>query len=105
MKVSVSLLFPLSGLISIDFPSEICFGLDAMKAEQAIRSAEHLLEDVFRFAEGTGGHDDPAWGFSDKYGVAVAGSALKQAVLSLLPKGIGVEYRNAAHIAIHDISL
>lgn len=86
----------------IDFTSMICCHLDAMKNDQAIQSTERFFESVFRFAETADG-DDPTWGFSDKQGIGIAGSALKRVVLSLLPKGLDADYTKAEHFAVRDI--
>ncbi len=86
----------------LDFGSMICCQLDAMRNDEAIQSIERFFESVFRFAESSN-DEDPTWGFSDKQGIGIAGSALKRVVLSLLPKGLDADYKKAAHFAIHDV--
>ncbi len=83
----------------LDFRSTIMCQLDSMKAEKAIPSVEQFFESIFRFAEASGG-SDPTWGFSDAQGLRIAGSALKQAVLSLLPKSVGEEAAKAKHFVV-----
>jgi len=87
----------------IDFTSAISCQLDTMKSDQAIQSVERFFESIFRFAE-TSNDEDPTWGFSDAQGLKVAGSALKRAVLNLLPKTVGEEYRKAEHFVVQDVA-
>ena len=86
----------------LDYTSMICCQLDAMKSDQAIPSIERFFETVFRFAE-SANDEDPTWGFSDKQGIGVAGSALKRVVLSLLPKGLDSDYKKAEHFVVRDV--
>ena len=87
----------------IDFSSTIVCQLDAMKEDKAIPSVERFFESIFRFAESADDRD-PTWGFSDKQGLSVAGSALKRVVLSLLPRNLAADYRKAVHFAIRDVA-
>lgn len=88
---------------SLDFSSAIVCDLDRMIRDGAIHSVRRFFEDVFRFAEGAK-TPDPTWGFSDTMGARTAGSALKQVILSLLPKDLGNDYKRAEHFAIRDVS-
>lgn len=94
---------PPANVAQLDFGTLVCCQLDLMKADQAILSVERFFESVFRFAETADGAD-PVWSFSDQQGVDIAGSALKRAVLSLLPAGVQAEYRKAEHLAVRDLS-
>lgn len=87
----------------LDFSAAIVCKLDEMKSDGAIASVASFFEDIFRYAEKAGG-DDPTWGFSDSRGLAVAGSALKKFILSLLPKELGKDVKRIEHFAIRDIS-
>jgi len=87
----------------IDFSSAISCQLDKMKREGAITSVEAFFEEIFRFSETTRGRD-PTWGFSDKKGIAIAGSALKRLILELLPRKIGDDLRRLEHLAVRDVS-
>lgn len=87
----------------IEFRSTIVCQLDSMKEDKAIPSVERFFESIFRFAE-SADDTDPAWGFSDKQGLSVTGSALKRVVLSLLPRELGTDYRKAEHFAIRDVA-
>lgn len=87
---------------TLDYTSMICCQLDAMMADQAIQSIERFFELIFRFAE-SANDEDPTWGFSDKQGIGVAGSALKRVVLSLLPRGLDADYKKAEHFAVRDV--
>lgn len=75
-----------------------------MKTDGAIVSVEQFFESIFRFAEEFDG-SDPAWGFSDAQGRAIAGSALKRLVLSLLPKKLSDEAERAVHFVAKDINV
>jgi len=86
----------------LKYSSMICCQLDSMKSDQAIQSVERFFESVFRFAE-SADDEDPTWGFSDKQGISVAGSALKRVVLSLLPKGLDADYKKAEHFGVRDV--
>jgi len=86
----------------LDFNSAVVCDLEQMKRDDAITSVPRFFEDIFRYA-GKAPADDPAWGFSDKMGLHVAGSALKRVVLSLLPRKLDEDYRRAEHFAIRDI--
>lgn len=94
---------PPANTVQLDFSALVCCQLDLMKADQAILSVERFFESVFRFAESAGG-TDPVWSFSDRQGVGIAGSALKRAVLSLLPMGVEADYRKAEHFAVRDVA-
>lgn len=87
----------------LDFSSVVCCQLDLMKRDQAIESVERFFESVIRFAE-SADDSDPTWSFSDKQGLGIAGSALKRAILSLLPKGLDAEYAKVEHFAVRDVA-
>ena len=87
----------------LDFSTAIVINLDKAKAEKAIVNVEQFFEDVFRYAETQSG-DDPTWGFSDRMGKRVAGSALKSLVLAILPKSIEEDARKAFHFYVSDIN-
>lgn len=86
----------------LDFGRAVVCNLDKMKKDGAIVSIESYFEDIFKFAESTNG-DDPTWGFSNKKGTDVAGSALKRLLLSLVPDTISEEAKHAAHFAVKNI--
>lgn len=87
----------------IDWSSAIYCDLDQMKRDNAITSVRRFFEDIFRFVDSYEG-DDPVWGFSDKQGIANAGSALQRIILSLLPKNIGKIYCETKHLAVKDLA-
>jgi len=86
----------------LDYGRAVVCDLDKMKKDDAIVSIESYFEDIFKFAENTKG-DDPTWGFSNKKGKDVAGSALKRVLLSLVPVTISKEAKHAAHFAVKNI--
>jgi hypothetical protein len=89
-------------IAEVDFDSAIVCQLDSMKEDKAIKSVEQFFETIFRFAQSASGKD-PTWGFSDKQGVRVAGSALKRVALSFLPKGLDEDIKKAEHFAVQAI--
>lgn len=91
------------GRTSIDFTSAIVCDLDRMISDGAIQSVRRFFEEVFRFAEKAGG-DDPTWGFSDRLGGGIATSALKRAILSVLPANLRREYCRAEHFVVRDLN-
>lgn len=94
---------PSTNNIDIDFSSTICCQLDQMVEEKAIRGVDRFFEDIFRFAENaTGG--DPTWGFSDRKGLAVTGSAIRRVILSLIPKKLGADVQKLEHFAVRNVA-
>jgi hypothetical protein len=92
-----------AGNSCIDLSSAICADLDHMKEIGAIRSVSSFFEQIFRYAENQDGVD-PTWGFSDVAGLRIAGSALKEVLLSLVPKPLRHSVERAAGFAIRDIA-
>ena len=86
----------------VNYSSVLCCRLDNMLKDGAIHSVEQFFESIFSFSERTFA-EDPVWGFSDKRAIEIGGSALKRAVLSLLPKLIAEEYAKAEHFAVRDL--
>ena len=91
-----------SSEVQLDFGSAIVCNLEAMSKDQAFTSVRAFIEGVFRFAK-RNSELNPAWGLSDEFGLSVAASSLKQAVLSLLPNKLKDSYTKAGHYAIHNI--
>jgi hypothetical protein len=87
----------------LDLSSAICTDLDEMKRVGAITSVESFFERLFRYAEKPD-RINPTWGFSDKAGLKVAGSAFIALILSFLPKSLAADAVKAAHFAVRDIS-
>lgn len=74
-----------------------------MSKDQAFTSVRAFFEGIFRFAK-KNSSSNPAWGLSDAASLSVAGSSLKQAVLSLLPSSLKDSYKKAEHYAIRNIA-
>lgn len=91
------------GGVELDFSSAIAADLIKMKADGAILSVDSFFETIFKYAESQDGKD-PTWGFSDQAGKAVAGSALRSLLISLLPKGLQEDAKKAFHFAVADVS-
>jgi hypothetical protein len=88
---------------AVDFNTAVLIDLDKAKQEEAFANVEHLFEDIIRYAQRQNG-TDPAWGFSDRKGSELIGSALKQLVLSTLPKPLRAEARKAFHFFVRDLT-
>lgn len=89
--------------VYLDFSTAISLNLERMLADKAITTVPMFFEDIFKFADGFDG-TDPTWSFSDSTGAKLAGSALKQVILNLLPKGVRENASKAFHFAVRDIS-
>jgi hypothetical protein len=90
------------GEIHLNFDSSIVCNLEAMHKDQAFTSVRAFFEGIFRFAKKSS-CSDPAWALSDAAGLRIARSALKDAVLSLLPKNLKESYKKAEHYAVKSI--
>src|SRR5258705_4272219 len=87
----------------IDFASAVVVDLDRAQKIDAFPSVEHFFEDIVRYVESSPG-DDPTWGFSDRMGRKVAGSALRSLVLRLLPEAVRADAERAAHFVVRNLS-
>jgi hypothetical protein len=68
----------------VDFSSALSITLEKLEYDGALSNAGMLFERILAYAE-TCKADDPTWGFSDAMGMNVAGSALKNLFISILP--------------------
>jgi hypothetical protein len=82
-----------------DFNSMIVCKLEKWMRIGAIEDVQDFFERIFRYAKNATG-DDPTWGFSDKEGVRSLSDALKELVLSLVPKNFGKELSKTAVFAV-----
>ncbi|MGX9417636.1 hypothetical protein ACWU4D_09815 [Vibrio sp. WJH972] len=92
-----------TGEAKLDFGSAIVCNLEAMSKDQAFTSVRAFFEGIFRFAK-KNSCSNPAWGLSDAAGLDIAGSSIKQAVLSLLPSNLKDSYKKAEHYVIRNIA-
>ncbi len=92
-----------TGIIEIDYSNAIVCNLEAMSKDKAFTSVRAFFEGLFKYAK-KNSRNNPAWGYSDKAGMGIAKSAIKDAILSLLPKNLKENYSKASHYAIRDIS-
>lgn len=83
--------------------NSIVCNLDRMVNEGAISSVEEFFEKIFQFAE-TRDLENPVWSISDNFGKKAVGGALKRLVLSLLPKNLSRDVRNACKFAVVDLT-
>ena len=91
------------GNTSLDYGAAIVCNLEAMLKDKAFSSVRAFFEGVFRFAKKHSCSDE-AWALSDNKGLQVGGAALKEAVLSLLPKSLKESYKKAEHYAVRDLA-
>lgn len=92
------------GCAYLDFSSAIAVDLIKLKAEKVVDSVDSLFERIFQYAENQDG-SDPTWGFSDRSGLRLVGSALKNMLLESLPKGLQKDAKSAFHFVVSDVSL
>lgn len=89
--------------VILDYSSAVVLTLERALESKAIPSVPALVEDLVAFAEQYEG-TDPSWGFSDAQGKRVSMSALKEVLLSLLPKSVRSEARKAFQFVVRDLS-
>lgn len=90
---------------SLDMSSAIAVDLEKAQHDQAFRDVTGLAEAVFDFAKNLNESvDDPCWQFSDKQGLRVVKSSLKEFLVAYLPSWIKPEVRKAFHFITTDIS-
>lgn len=92
-----------NGEASLDYGSAIVCNLEAMSQAKAFTSVRAFFTDVFRFAKNNS-DSDPTWGLSDNRGIKLGSSALKEAVLSVLPKTLSDAYSRGEHFAVKSIA-
>lgn len=92
-----------SGQTVLNYSNAIVCNLEAMAKDGAFSSVRAFFTDIFRYAKKHSA-SDPAWGLSDNKGITIGRSALKDAVLSLLPKSLKESYKKAEHYAVRDLS-
>lgn len=92
-----------NGEASLDYGSAIVCNLEAMSQVKAFTSVRAFFTDVFRFAKNNS-DSDPTWGLSDNRGIKLGASALKEAVLSVLPKALSDAYSRGKHFAVKSIA-
>jgi len=91
------------GQTELDFQSAIVCNLEAMLQAKALTSVRAFFTGVFRYAK-TYSDSDPTWGLSDSSGVSIGKSALKDAILSLLPKPLSDAYQRGEHYVVRSIA-
>lgn len=92
-----------NGQTVMDYSFAIVCNLEAMQKDKAFTSVRSFFEGIFRFAK-KNSCINKTWGLSDQQGLRVGQSAIKEAVLSLLPRNLKVSYKKAEHYAVRDIS-
>lgn len=74
---------------------------NAMANDGAFSSVRASFESIIRYSASRG--EGGVWEFSDKNGVEMASSLLKDAILGLLPKTLQSRYRKAESYAVRQI--
>lgn len=92
-----------SGHTSLDYDSAIVCNLESMSQAKAFTSVRSFFTDVFRFAK-SNTDSDPTWGLSDKKGLRLGASAIKDAVLSVLPKPLSDAYSRGEYFSVRSIA-
>lgn len=88
--------------VKLDFSTAIICNLEKMSKNNAFTSVRAFFKDLFNYAK-QHSEADPTWGLSDHQGLEVGKSALKDAVLSLLPNQLKESYTKAENYAIRNI--
>ena len=86
----------------LDFSTAIVCNLEVMSKDGAFSSVRAFFNDLFNYAKKQS-TINPTWGLSDDRGLKVGKSALKDAILSLLPKNLKESYKKAEHYAVVNI--
>ncbi len=85
-----------------DLSDVVALTLERAVEDKAIRSVSSLIEDIIDVTENFKG-DNPAWVVSDKQGLRLSGSAIKQFLLSLLPAWAKDDANKAFHFYVKDL--
>lgn len=92
-----------TGTTELDFRNAIVCNLEAMAQAKAFTSVRAFFTGIFRYAK-THSDSDPTWGLSDTAGLKLGKDALKDAVLSLLPKSLNEAYQRGEHYVVRSIA-
>lgn len=92
-----------SGDIKLNYSDSIVCNLEAMAKDNAFSSVRSFFSNIFRYANNYS-DSNPTWSMSDKHGLIIGKSAIKDAVLSLLPNALKESYLKAEHYAIRNLS-
>lgn len=92
-----------TGEVIIDYRNAIVCNLEAMAKDNAFTSVRSFFEGLFKYAKKNSA-ENPAWDYSDEAGIGIANSAVKDAIISLLPEKLKDAYQKVNHYAIRDIS-
>jgi hypothetical protein len=93
-----------TGSASLDFHSAIALDLQRLREQRTSESIATLIGQLANYCERYSG-DDPTWGFSDKIGTRIAGSALWNLILSLFPESLRREASTARLFVTQDLSI
>lgn len=92
-----------NGSATLDYETAIVCNLEAMAQDKAFSSVRSFFSKIFHFAKSYT-QNDPTWGLSDKKGIVVGKSALKDAILSVLPKSLSDAYQRGEHYTIRSLA-
>lgn len=80
----------------------VAVNLDQLLKDEAILNFETFFQGIVDFAKREL-HDNPAAAWSDKQGLRIGGSALRDGILSFLPESLRKHVKQAAHFAVRKI--
>jgi hypothetical protein len=92
-----------TGNASLDFHSAIALDLQMLRERRSSEPIATLIGQLANYCETYRGND-PTWGFSDRIGTHIAGSALWNLILSLLPEGLRKDASTARLFVTQDLS-
>jgi hypothetical protein len=86
----------------VDFSKAMMLDIEAMIADETIRSSAEVFEAIIRYCRGAAGNLS-AYDFSDLQGARVLGEGAVESLLAFLPKPVRGIWEKGRHYAIKDI--
>lgn len=87
----------------LDYSGVVTMTFERALHDKAIPSVAALLTEIMQFADSYEG-DDPTWGFSEREGRKLVGSALVKLLIHFLPKWLKGNLEKAKYFAVRDVS-
>ncbi|WP_434150143.1 hypothetical protein ACR2R6_01260 [Methylocaldum gracile subsp. desertum] len=92
-----------NGMTILDYDTAIVCNLEAMSQAKAFSSVRSFFEAIFKFAK-SNNQEELTWELSDQNGVRLGKLAIKDSVISVLPKSLGDAYQRGEHFAVRSIA-
>lgn len=86
----------------LDYQTAIVCNLERMAKDKAFTSVRSFFEDIFKFTKENTTSSN-AFNLSDRKGLDIGASAIRNCILSLLPKNIRDDYKKIEHYAIRNL--